>query len=132
MNNFKENFLLKLKELDRLNLSKKDYAITGSGPLAIRNLREANDVDILVTKAYFNELSKKYPPYDAKHIKIGNIEIWGDFINLTPKMEMVIKHSEIIEGYPFVTLQDTLSWKRFLNREKDQKDILMILAYIDN
>ena len=102
---FKNKFLEKLKELDKLNLPKKSYAITGSGPLAIRNIRNADDIDILVKRDLWKTLIKKYTPYDKKHIRIGNIEIWGDFINLTPIMDKVINNAEIIEGYPFVNLE---------------------------
>ncbi|NGX30069.1 MAG: hypothetical protein K940chlam4_00911 [Candidatus Anoxychlamydiales bacterium] len=126
MGNFKLNFLEKLKELDKLKLPKGSFAITGSGPLAIRNIREAQDIDIMVKKNLWDELCKKYTPYDEKHMKIGYIEIWKDFINLTPKMNEIIDTAEIIEGYPFVSLKDTLLWKEFLNRKKDKKDILKI------
>ncbi len=125
-----ETFQKKLEELDHLNLPKKDYAITGSGPLAIRNIREADDVDVVVRKELWEKLIKKYTPFDERRILIGNIEIWGDFINLTHRMDEVINNSELIEGYPFVTLQDTLSWKKFLNREKDQKDITLVETYL--
>ena len=85
----KQNFLKKLQELDKLELSKDTYAITGSGPLAIRGLRLADDIDILVKNIIWEELKKKYTPYDEKHIRIGNIEIWSDFINLTPILNEV-------------------------------------------
>ena len=76
-----------------------------------------------MNKALWEALLSKYSSYDGHHIKIGNLEIWGDFINLTERIDDVIKNSEEIEAYPFVNLEDTLSWKTFLNREKDQKDI---------
>lgn len=126
----KNRFLEKLEELKCLKLPHGDYAITGSGPMAIRGLREANDIDVVVKKTLWLELLKRFVPCDLKHMRIGNIEIWGDFINLTERMEKVIDSSELIDGYPFVTLQDTLSWKKFLNREKDQKDIKMIDHFI--
>ena len=37
-----------LKELEKLNLPKDKFAIFGSGPLAVRNLRTANDLDLIV------------------------------------------------------------------------------------
>jgi hypothetical protein len=83
MNGFKENFLQKLKTLDSLPLSAGNYAICGSGSLAIRNLRAADDIDVVVKGNLWTILSKKYQPYDEHHIRIGTIEIWGDFINLT-------------------------------------------------
>ncbi len=43
---YKINFLEKLNELKRLNLNSYEYVITVGGPLANRNLREANDKDL--------------------------------------------------------------------------------------
>ncbi|MBU4381382.1 hypothetical protein L6255_02740 [Candidatus Parcubacteria bacterium] len=45
-----------LEELDKLNLPKDQYAITSSGSLAIRGIREANDLDIIVTPKVWKEL----------------------------------------------------------------------------
>jgi hypothetical protein len=132
MLSFKENFLSKLKALDTLCLSKNDYAICGSGPLAIRNLRAADDIDIVVRGSLWMMLSKKYKPYDEHHIRIGVIEVWGDFINLTHRLDEVIDQAELIAGYPFVTLQDTILWKQFLNRPKDQRDILLINEFLNS
>ena len=123
---FKSEFLNMLKAVDALHLPQGGYAITGSGPLVIRNVRAAHDVDVVVKQALWHELCKKYTSYDEHHIKIGDLEIWGDFLNLTPRLDEVIDVAEMIDGYPFVSLQDTLRWKAFLNRPKDQADILVI------
>ncbi|NGX55031.1 MAG: hypothetical protein KR126chlam2_00653 [Chlamydiae bacterium] len=125
-----ETFQKKLEELDKLNLPKNDYAVTGSGPLAIRNLRAADDIDVVVRRDLWELLIKKYPPYDEHHVRVGNVDIWGDFFHLTHRMDEIIDNSELIEGYRFVTLEDTLSWKKFLNREKDQKDIALIKTHL--
>src|SRR3989304_4808682 len=122
----KNRFLEKLEELNCLELPLGEYAITGSGPMAVRGVREANDIDVVVKKTLWLELLKRFVPYDSKHMKIGNIEIWGDFLNLTERIDDVIDSAEPLAGYPFVPLPHTLSWKKFLNREKDQKDIKMI------
>ena len=42
-------------ELKKLNLPIGTYAIFSSGPLAVRNLRENNDLDIIVTKLFFED-----------------------------------------------------------------------------
>ena len=128
---FKSEFLQMLKAVDALHLPLGGYAITGSGPLVIRNVRVAHDVDVLVKRTLWHDLCKKFTPYDEHHIKIGDIEIWGDFINLTPRLDEVIDSAEMIEGYPFVSLQDTLLWKAFLNRSKDQVDIIAIKGLLN-
>ena len=124
------DFLEKLKELDTLKLPQKDYAIVGSGPMAIRNMRQANDIDIIVRMCLWNDLKDRYELCDKKHMKIGNIEIWKEFINLTPKIDFMIDSAEFIEGYSFVSLEDTLSWKEHLNRKKDQEDIILIKNFL--
>lgn len=123
-------FLEKLKELDKLNLNKKSYAIIGSGPLAIRGIRPAEDIDIIVKPSLWRDLVTKYKVSEKKVIRIGFIEIWSDFLNLTPILEKVINEAERIEGYPFVTLDYTISWKKFLNRKKDQDDIVLVENFL--
>lgn len=125
----RRHFLLKLKELDDLSLFKDSYAITGSGPLAIRGIRSADDIDVLVKSHIWESLKNSYTSYDGKHIRIGNIEIWSDFINLTPILDKVISDAEIIDGYPFVSLDYTVFWKKYLGREKDLQDISLIEEY---
>lgn len=41
-----------------LNLPLGEYAIFGSGPMAIRELRESADIDLVVTEKFFEELEK--------------------------------------------------------------------------
>ena len=43
----------------------------------------------------------------------------------------MISNPDIFEGFPFMTLTDTIEWKRFMNREKDLKDIDLIEEYLD-
>jgi len=49
-----------LQELKKLNLPNDQYAIYGSGPLAIRGLKEIHDLDVIVTDELYQELAKKY------------------------------------------------------------------------
>ncbi|GAF93599.1 unnamed protein product, partial [marine sediment metagenome] len=50
-----------LDELKRLDLPKDKYAIFGSGPLAIRGLRENRDLDIIVKPELWEKLVNEYP-----------------------------------------------------------------------
>jgi hypothetical protein len=56
-----QQFLILLEELKKLNFPKDKYAVFGSGPLAIRNIRETFDLDVIVKQDLFNELWDKYP-----------------------------------------------------------------------
>lgn len=128
-----ESFLDKLKVLKSLDLLEDQYLIWGSGPLAIRKLREARDIDIVVTKKLWVELAKKHPIVGSKKnlIRIDDIEIWSDLLNLTDRLESIIADREIIEGFPFMKLSYTLEWKRFWNSKKDSKDIELIENYLE-
>jgi len=37
-----------LNELKELNLPKESFAVFGSGPMAVRDMREINDLDLIV------------------------------------------------------------------------------------
>lgn len=126
----RHDFLEKLRVLNDIPLVDGQFAIAGSGPLAIRNWRITQDVDAVVTVDLYQRLLQDYPAVDDNHILIGNVEIWGKFANLTPRLNEVITCCEWIDGYPFITLQETLNWKRFLNREKDQDDIKRLEAHL--
>ena len=120
-----------LEELKKLKLPKDKFAIFGSGPLGIRNIRESNDIDLIVKEELWNELKKKYPINQEKHnaIVIGNIEIfskWPPF----KEVNILIDSADIIQGFKFVKLEYVLEWKRFLNRDKDLKDIKLIKNYL--
>ena len=49
-----------LAELKALNLPLGHYAIFGSGPLAVRGIREAADLDIIVSESLWKELLPKH------------------------------------------------------------------------
>ena len=63
-------------------------------------------------------------------IKIGNIEIWNDCMNLTDKIDVMIQDKDIIEGYPFMKIKYTIAWKKFLSRQKDIEDILILEKFL--
>ncbi|NGX31432.1 MAG: hypothetical protein K940chlam8_00800 [Chlamydiae bacterium] len=121
-------FLKRLEEVDRLQLPKGGYVIGGSGPLAIRGIRDAVDIDVLVKKQVWDALNFQYTP-EKNYLCIGSVEIGYEFLNLSPILNEVIDNADIIEGYPFISLKHTILWKKHLNREKDQKDIALIEKY---
>ena len=124
----KKQLLNHLRELNKLKLNIDEYLIWGSSVLAIRGYRIARDLDIVVTKKCWEKLTKSYVVEGEKLnvIRIKNIEIWNDLLNLTDKLDLVMKDKDVIEGYPFLKLKYTLEWKEFLHREKDITDIQLI------
>lgn len=123
-----------LEELDDLNLPKDEYVIAGSGLLAIKGLRENNDIDIFVTSKLWGELSKNHNIEKNKNkvrrISIGNIEIF----NVEEQRRLIeegspvqfITMSETIEGYPFLSKEMFFTYKKNLGRPKDKRDIKLL------
>ena len=120
-----------LKELRELNLSGDEYAIFASGPMAVRRIREANDLDIIVIKRLYQELKEKYPVKDDR-IAIGNIEIIDPDHSVVENPEELINRAENIDGFKYVPLEDIISWKKKMGRPKDLKDIELINNYLKN
>ena len=121
-----------LNELKSLNLPTGEYAIFGSGPMAIRNIRESNDIDIIVKTELWESLVKKYPASlhnNPTCLKIGNLEIYKDWLILSGRINEMIDSTEIIEDFPFVPLKYVVEWKTQFGREKDNKDIKLIQKY---
>jgi hypothetical protein len=125
-----------IDELKALNLPAGQYAIFGSGPLAIRNLRDAGDIDIIVTQELWDELAKKYPLHHKETVKgpvtsmaVGNIEIYKDWLNLTPIVPELIETAETINDLPFVQLKYVIEWKNYMGRDKDKNDLKLIEEY---
>ena len=126
-----------LEELKLLNLSKKEFSITGSGPLAIRNMREAEDLDLIVKANLWKVLEDKHGSEkgiggpNVKVINLGNIQIIYS-PDSKDHTEKLISNSEIIESFPFISLKDLIERKKSHGREKDFRDIKMIEDYLKN
>jgi len=125
---------LLLRELDKLNLPKDKYAITSSGCLAVRGIREANDVDIIVTDDLWCKLIKSYKTiksqYDGEKITLSNnVEALGGFKN-PPTTDELITKADKIDGRRYVDLNWIIFFKVKWEREKDLRDINLIDKYL--
>ncbi|KKS03550.1 MAG: hypothetical protein UU64_C0002G0107 [candidate division WWE3 bacterium GW2011_GWF2_41_45] len=125
-----------LNEFDQIGLNIGEYVITGSGPLAVRNLREPHDIDILVLPEIWNKYKNMYPVRSERFetIQIGNITLLGfgsHFAN--PKIcavENQIKNADIIDGHSYVNLLTLRGFKKALGREKDLADIQLMDQFL--
>jgi len=119
-------FKKQLAKLKKLNLPNEDYAVFGSGPLAIRGIRKSEDIDIIVKPKLWEKLAKKYSQENEKLIKIGSIEVYKNWLPWFKGINKLIDDADIFENIRFVKLKYVLAWKREYNREKDKKDIQLI------
>lgn len=123
-----------IEEIKKLNFPLGQYVIVGSGPMAVRGLKEAHDIDIVVTPEFFEKckisgwetMPWTYPEKVGQiYLKKGDVELYldvnaGDF---NPTTAELIGRSETIHGIPFITLGDMISFKKAYGREKHLEDI---------
>jgi hypothetical protein len=123
-----------LDELRALNLPAGKFAIFGSGPMAVRQIRESNDLDVIVEPEVWDALVKKHPASLQTHpacLKIGHVEIYNTWLELTDKIHEMIATAELIENFPYVQLRYVVEWKTTMGREKDLQDLERIRNYND-
>jgi hypothetical protein len=133
------NFQTHLEELKKLNLPEGQFAVISSGALAVRGIREAKDLDVMVTIPLWNELIKKYPVINqdgVSRIQFNNeIEIldptrsaYGDQM-IVPIEEMFAK-ADVFDSIKFMNLEHLRKIKQKMAREKDLRDIALIDVYL--
>ena len=121
-----------LQIFQKLNLPSDQYAIYGSGPLAIRGLREVKDLDVMVYDDLFEKLKHKHQEAEKGKIEAaqGLIEVFPAWNSLVHKPEQVIANAELIRGFKFMSLEDLKKWKKQINRDKDKQDLELIRGYL--
>ncbi|MEV1065870.1 hypothetical protein [Streptomyces sp. NPDC050263] len=126
------------QQLKTLHLAPEDFVVAGSAPLFIRGLREhVTDLDIVARGASWNHalsLSRSQSLHGPQHAPYGDvlsvrffgarIEVLnGWFPPLFGTVDRLIQDAELVNGIRFLTLGDTLRWKRHLDRQKDRHDV---------
>ncbi|HSX41496.1 MAG TPA: hypothetical protein VLF21_02605 [Candidatus Saccharimonadales bacterium] len=128
------------ERVKRLGLEPGKYAVFGSGLLDAWGLRKANDLDIVVTTPYFKELRKdpkwidnpgngfeKISYLDANVTTNQDTPTDGDYL---PSRDEMIRKAVVINGVPFVRVEEVIACKKVMDRLKDQEDIRMINEYL--
>lgn len=121
-----------LKILKEDNLDPKRYIILSGASLVLQDIKEyTSDIDIAVDNTLYNEILNKYSCTFEKY-KDG-YKIWyiDNKINFSNNLYTTTKYIEIY-GYKAQSLDSILELKRTLNRQKDKKDISLILDYKNN
>ena len=121
-----------LKKFDELGLSNEEYVILGSGVLAVRNIRDVQDLDILVLPKTYEKLAEKYSQYQEN----DSLVFQGMDISYKLKWEFseadFFQNSEIIDDHRFLSLEKLLEFKQLLWRQKDEEDIILIQKYMSD
>ncbi len=120
-----------------LGLPENMYIIFGSCPLAIAGIREANDIDMMVSPKLFEQL--KLTGWQELHKDSNDIPLthdvfeahtnW-DFSSYSPSLEELLATATVIDGIPFASLEEVRKWKACGQRPKDVADLALIDAYL--
>lgn len=119
-----------LRELDDLKLETGEYAITASGAMAGRGIREARDLDLIVTPRLWEELASRFGVSGGKIVIGERIEVVGEGSPFSEECEEQIRRAEMIGGRLYALLTDVRRAKLALDRPKDRRDVELIDAYL--
>ncbi|MEK7642740.1 MAG: YdcF family protein [Patescibacteria group bacterium] len=126
----KQEIISKVKEL---NLPKGEYVVFGSAPMAMAGIREAGDIDLLVSPEVFESLRKAEWKQIEKSVNDKPLtydcfeahDNW-DFTLYKPTLKDLLKTATWIEDTPFASLEEVHKWKLASGRPKDLTDIELI------
>lgn len=126
-----------LEHLSSLDLPNGEYCLFGGVCLAIRNIRQTDDIDAYVTQELYKQLKDAdwqeikevgRMPYLQKNVDGVECEafVTSDSPGWQPDIPRYLARPEIIAGYPFMPLKDLYEWKANVRRPKDVRDLKLI------
>ena len=128
-----------IQRVQGLNIPAGTFAIFGSGPMAIRGLKEPNDIDIVVTKETYEIFRSKdgwdektYNGREKHYLEKDGVELWNSWGPGDWDITQLISTAEMIDGLPYVTIDHVLAWKERNSRPKDMADITKIKEYLSS
>jgi hypothetical protein len=130
-----------LLALDKLELSRDDFVIFGSGPLLAHGIRrEIGDLDIVARGASWEWARKFGEPISGAEPGLPLVCFWVDAVEIEIGPEWyslrlwdtdeLIDNADVISGFRFTRLKDVRRYKLAMGREKDMKDVAAIDAYL--
>jgi len=127
------------EEIQKLNFPSGQYVVVGSGPMAARGIREAQDIDIVVMPEFFEKCKQEdweqipwtYEKPEQVYLKKGLVELYLDVNcgNFNPTTEELLQRADMINNIPFVSLADLIGFKKEYNKPKHLRDIELIEKY---
>ncbi len=127
------------ERIKRYDLAPGEYAVFGSSLMDVMGIRPAKDLDIIATPKLFSELEKR----GWQRIQANGFEIMrNDEADVTtaqdkptdgsynPDRLAMIRNSILINGCPFVRIEEVIACKTAYNRPKDLVDIASIKRFL--
>lgn len=128
-----------LAKLRELNIPPEEYIVVGGGALAARNIRDTEDIDLVVSPVIFEKLVAegwrlKLRPNGKPGLHYGCIEAYLDVHcgNFEPSLSSLLEQAETIEEIRILDLKNLAKFKRQYGREKDLADLQLIRMHIES
>ncbi len=132
----REEIVRKVKEL---NFSKGSYIVFGSCPLAAVGIREANDIDLLVSEELFEKLKEtgwkervKSTHDNPLVFDVFEAHSNWNFSPYSPTLTHLLSSAMIIDSVPFASLEEVRKWKAASGGPKHLTDVKLIDTYLQN
>ncbi|MFC6093343.1 hypothetical protein [Saccharothrix lopnurensis] len=122
--------------LRALQFPPREFLVAGSAPLMVHGFRESiADLDVVARGSAWvtaQGLGDAQPaPYQGcRSVKLfdGAVEVLDRWFPEQYSLDEVFARAENIDGFNFMTVAETLTWKRQLRRPKDLADVDLALA----
>lgn len=128
------------EKVKKLNLPFGKYVVLSGSALEGYGIRKSGDVDILVTTDVYEDLKSREGWLEhifddgRRVVTKEDYEIGDNFYvvgKYEPTREHLIQTATIIQGVPFMSIEEVLKFKKSLMRDKDVKDIALIEKYLE-
>jgi hypothetical protein len=129
-----------IARVKKLNLPLGKYIVFGSGVMEAHGIRNAKDVDVIVDEDVYKELKRRgwkrhwffKRVLTCKALKKDKNEAFSHikWKNYRVENDELFKNAEIIDGIPFMQIDEYLRYKRCLPRKKDKNDVILIEEYL--
>lgn len=131
---FGKNLVDKVKGL---NFPAGRYVVVGGGILAALGIRDTSDIDIAVMPELYAKLRSTGEWQEEE--RYGKLFLMQDDVDIIPRLDWegystttkdAIASAVIIDGVPFMNLEELKKFKKALGREKDAADEKLIEQYL--
>ena len=117
----------------RLKLPKREYVVIGGGVLETLQIRNTNDVDIVISKNLYRQFKRKgwreYTQDDGKRVLSHHgYQLMETYVGKS--LRDLMPRSFILDDVRYMGLEDLITCKRKMGRQKDLDDIALINAHV--
>ena len=124
-------------KVQQLRWPEGSYVVFGSCPMALAGIREAQDIDFLVSPELFQRLieegwaERDKGPTDKPRVyeDFEAHQNWG-FSHYAPTLTQLLSTATVVNNVAFASLEEVRKWKASGNRPKDKADVKLIDSYL--